>query len=96
MKPRELIIPPIALTDPRAVEIVRAWVAHNDQHVSLRHDHWTDPFTWRRFLADLAGHLGNAFEDSGRERSETIRLIREGFNEELDRPTDIPEGGIMD
>jgi hypothetical protein len=94
VKPSELRMPPVASTDPTAIEIVRVWVAQNGQHVSLKHDQWPDPAAWGLLLADLARHLGNAYEQSGRDRADTVRRVREGFNAEMDNPTDQPTGRI--
>ena len=90
----ELGVPPKAEADPAAFEIARVWVASGGQQVSLRHYQWSDPAAWGILLADLTRHLANAYQDSGRDRVDTIRRIREGFDAEMDSPTDEPTGRI--
>ena len=38
----ELLVPPIAESDPNAIEVVRVWVAKGGQHVSI------NPLVWGR------------------------------------------------
>jgi hypothetical protein len=93
--PKELLIPPAAEDDPKSVEILRMWAAHGAQHVSLAWDLWPDPSTWGIVLADLAGHVANAYQqERGADRNETLNRIRSLFNAELDNPTDAPEGKV--
>jgi hypothetical protein len=92
---RELMIPPVAEEDPKAFEIVRVWGAGGAQHVSLGWDLWDDPATWGIVLADLAGHVANAYhQEHGVDRNETLRKIRAMFNDELENPTDTPVGKV--
>ena len=94
--PTELQIPPAVEDDPKAVEIVRVWAAKQQQHVSLSWDLWPDPAIWGVVLADLAGHVANAFQqERGLDRRETLMKIQEFFNKELDNPTDSPDGKVM-
>jgi hypothetical protein len=91
----ELPIPPIAKADPNAVEVVRVWVAKGGQHVSLNPFVWNDPEVWGMVLADLAGHLANAYEqEMGLDREETLRKITRLLVAELTNPTDSPKGNI--
>ena len=91
-----LEIPPVAQKDPKAMEIVRIWVALGDQHVSLRSDVWEDPAAWGILLVDLAKHIANAYyEASGRKPSETLQRIRAGFDAEWTHATDTPTGGHL-
>ncbi len=93
----ELIVPPAAEADADAIEVVRVWVAQGGQHVSINVGAWEDPMAWGIVLADLAGHLANAYQqESGLDRKETLRKIRNLFNAELDTPTDRPEGTVRD
>jgi hypothetical protein len=92
----ELQIPPAAEDDPQAVEILRVWAARQEQHVSLSWDLWDDPAIWGMVLADLAGHVANAFQqERGLDRTETLAAIRELFNKELENPTDDPQGKVL-
>ena len=38
--------PPAASRDKASFELLRVWVAHEAQHVSIRTDAWEDPFAW--------------------------------------------------
>jgi hypothetical protein len=90
----ELGVPPKAVADPTAFEIARVWVAAGGQQVSLKHYQWPDPAAWGILLADLARHLGVAYQESGRDRLDTIRRIREGFDAEMESATDEPTGRV--
>lgn len=91
----ELLIPPIAESDSNAVEVVRVWVAKGGQHVSINPFVWKDPQAWGIVLADLAGHLANAYQqEMGLKREETLRKITELLVAELMNPTDTPKGGV--
>ena len=91
----QLDIPPVAKSDRGATEIARVWAADGTQQVSLRPDIWDDPFVWGMMLADLAQHVANAYEQmEGRNRDETLRRIRAGFEAELEAPTDQPTGKV--
>src|SRR5665213_111821 len=58
----QLRVPDPVRTDPKSFELLRVWVAHQDQHISLRAGVWEDPAAWGTMLADLARHIANAFE----------------------------------
>jgi hypothetical protein len=92
---KELAIPPVVRDDPASIEVLRAWVAHGGQHVSLNISVWRDPFVWGMFLVDLARHLANAYmQESGVEFDETLVRIKDGFLAEINSPTDFPRGFI--
>ncbi len=88
--------PPAATRDKASFELLRVWVAEQGQHVSLRAGAWEDPFAWGIVLADLARHIVNAEAMQNKELDETAYLERllEGFQAEIDSPTDEPEGVI--
>lgn len=91
----ELLIPETAENDPKAMEVLRVWVAKGGQHVSINAGAWKEPEAWGIVLADLAGHLANAYaQDQGLEPQETLAKIRDLFNKELDSPTDTPKGSV--
>jgi hypothetical protein len=92
----ELLIPPAAEEDPKAIEVVRVWVAKGGQHVSLNPLVWKDPQAWGIVLADLAGHVANAYEQAlGLDRSETMRKITDLLLAELASPTDKARGQVQ-
>jgi len=91
----ELLIPETAENDPNAVEVLRVWVAKGGQHVSISTGIWEDPEAWGIVLADLAGHVANAYaQENGLDREQTLFKIRNFFNKELDSPTDTPKGNV--
>jgi hypothetical protein len=93
---RELLIPPIAEDDPRAIEVLRVWVAKGGQHVSINPFVWKDPEAWGIVLADLAGHLANAYmQEAGLDRQETLRKITDLLIAELENPTDEARGQVQ-
>jgi hypothetical protein len=96
MSDRSLPIPPGTTTDPKAVELLRAWAAHGRQHVSIATNVWKDPGNWGIMLVDLAKHVASAYEQStGADRTVTLARIRELFDAEWDRPTDEPTGELL-
>src|ERR1700754_1809850 len=88
--------PPPATRDAASFELLRVWVADQGQHVSLRSGAWEDPFAWGIVLADLARHIVNAESMHKKDLDEVAFLERllEGFQAEIDSPTDEPEGEI--
>jgi Domain of unknown function (DUF5076) len=91
----ELLIPPIAEADPNAIEVVRVWVAKGALHVSINPFVWKDPEAWGIVLADLAGHLANAYQqEMGLDREETMRKITDLLVAELRNPTDMARGNV--
>jgi hypothetical protein len=95
--PKFLDPPPAATGDSGAFELLRVWVANEGQHVSLRSGVWEDPFAWGIVLADLARHIVNAEAMQRKDFDEEAFLERllEGFQAEIDSPTDEPEGELM-
>ena len=93
----QLLIPDAAKKDEQSFELVRVWVAHKGQHVSLRVGVWSDPAAWGIMLADLAGHVANSYQqDTGLDRIKTLQRIKAAFDAELRSPTDEPLGKISD
>lgn len=79
-----LIVPAAVQVDPNAYELVRIWIANNEQHVSLRSGVWEDPAAWGIMLADLARHVAEIYKrDAGREVSATLQRIMAGIHAEL-------------
>jgi hypothetical protein len=76
--------------------LLRVWVAEQGQHVSLRSGTWEDPFAWGIVLADLARHIVNAESMHKKDLDQVAFMERmlEGFQAEIDSPTDEPEGEI--
>lgn len=88
-----LEIPQLAVRDPKSFEIIRAWVANNGLHVSLRTAVWDDPGNYGILLCDLMHHVANSYhQNEGLDRLETLRRIKAGFDAEFSFPTDEPRG----
>jgi hypothetical protein len=88
--------PPAASRDKASFELLRVWIAEQGQHVSLRSGVWEDPFAWGIVLADLARHIVNAesLQRSNVDKDAFLERLLEGFQAEIESPTDEPEGEI--
>ncbi len=93
----ELAIPPQASRDKASFELLRVWIANGGQHVSLRPGTWQDPFMWGMFLADLARHIVNAEQQvqDSLDPEDFLERMLEGFDSELNAPTDEAEGEVQ-
>jgi hypothetical protein len=93
---KSLSIPPVAQGDKASFEVLRVWIAEQSQHVSIRSGAWEDPFAWGIVLADLARHVALAHEmqDERVDKDAFLERLLEGFNAEIDSPTDEPEGEV--
>lgn len=90
----QLQVPPEVHRDPKSFELLRVWIAHKDQHVSLRTAAWEDPAAYGIMLCDLMKHIANAYsQNEGWKWQDAFNRIRAGLNAELDSPTDTPTGG---
>jgi hypothetical protein len=88
-KKHELHIPPLAVKDPEAVEIIRVWIAEGKQEVCLKVGMWNDPAIWGRLLLDIARHIANVYSKAQDVDFDTaLNRVLEGFDEELNEPTD--------
>jgi len=92
----QLPIPETAKMDARSLEVLRVWIAENDQHVALRSGTWNDPAAWGIMLSDLMHHIADSYSDSsGWEHAAVLARIKEGFNAEQESPTDRPTGEFI-
>jgi hypothetical protein len=93
---KTLAIPPAAQRDKASFEVLRVWIAEQGQHVSIQSGAWDDPFAWGIVLADLARHIALAHTLQNQSTDEDAFLTRllEGFQAEIDNPTDEPEGEV--
>ena len=91
-----LSIPPVAQRDKASFEVMRVWIAEQGQHVSIRSGAWEDPFAWEIVLADLARHiaLAHQLQNEGTDTDAFLARLLEGFQAEIDNPTDEPEGEV--
>jgi hypothetical protein len=94
----ELCVPPSAVSDKNACELIRAWAAHGGLHCSLNVEAWPDDKAasgWGILLSDVARHVADALKQSqGFEQPDTINQIRAVFNSELTAPTAHTKGGF--
>ena len=92
----QLEIPRGVSNDPKAFELVRAWVAQGDLHVSLQMGGWDDPTAWGVVLADLVRHVARFYAEEKRLNPEqTIARVRDAMDAELDGEDAGSEGGLV-
>ena len=91
-----LNIPPVTQRDKASFEVMRVWIAEKGQHVSIRSGAWEDPFAWGIVLADLARHiaLAHQLQNEGADPAAFLTRLLEGFQAEIENPTDEPEGEV--
>lgn len=83
--------PPIALSEPNAVEVLRVWtVPGSPQQLTLRTT-WKDPGAWGLMMVDIARHAAKAYANQGKNEEEAFQRILQLFNDEISSPTDVPE-----
>jgi hypothetical protein len=87
---QELEPPPIAKSNPQAVEVLRVWaVPGQPQQLTLKTT-WRDSGAWGLLLADVARHDANAYGNEGHNPTEVLARIRQLLDMELSKPTDTP------
>jgi len=85
---RELELPPIAISNPEAREVLRVWAAPGlPQQLTLRIT-WKDSGAWGLLLADVARHAAIAYANEGRDPVEVLARIRQLLEAEFAKPTD--------
>ena len=88
---KDLKLPPIAETDPKAVEILRVWTTPGGpQQLTLR-TMWSDAGAWGVLLVDIARHASLAYANEGKDPRVVLERIRELFEVEWANPTDKPQ-----
>ena len=101
--PRELTIPPAAVGDRKAVEMIRVWIAAGGLHCTLNIGHWTaqkaeieEPVAWGIMLADVIQHVANATQEkTGADPKATVKAIFLSLRKELGVPTSEATGGFV-
>jgi hypothetical protein len=102
---RELQQPPMTGEDENAIEMIRAWIANGDLHVSMRLGIWQeleDPQiderdAWGELLADLTRHIANGMmKEHGWDYDSTRDRIRTAFLKWYDDKSANTEGGFPD
>lgn len=97
---KTLALPPQALRDENAIQMLSAWIAENGLHCSLKIGMWqeaghNESRAWGTLLADVVRHISNAMqEEYGEPASETSDLIVQALLREIDEPTSSAGGGF--
>jgi len=89
--PKEQPIPPDAITNENAVEVLRAFVVDGGLSISFTRA-FEDPGAWGMMLADIARHAARVFDKEGAmSEAEAMQRIVDMFEAELGSPTDLGE-----
>ena len=96
---KALTIPPAAVRDEDAVEMMRAWIAERGLHCALNVGMYesqgpgVETRAWGIMLADAAQHVADALAASGvGDRDALLDQIIESFSNELDDPSSRRKG----
>lgn len=83
---KQLAVPDAATADPAAFELLRVWVAHQAQQVTLRPGVWQEPSAWGVMLADLARSIVkiHAENDAELDGDAFLSALLEGFDNEIE------------
>lgn len=83
--PNELNKPPAIEDNRDAFEILRVWIAGDNQHFTLRRGVWPDAAAWGIVLADLAKHAATAYAGNDQEAfAQNTRRITQAFLAEME------------
>jgi hypothetical protein len=95
-------IPPVALQDPNAVEMLRVWVAGGHLHCSLKVGMYRDGMgvdeevAWGTILADAARHIARALERDGNlSETDSLAKLVSHFNDEVATLSSELRGGFV-
>jgi hypothetical protein len=95
-------IPEAALRDENAVEMLRVWIAERGLHCSVKIGMYRETMNiseekaWGTILADLAKHIADALQlKYSTDTAESLQKIRDGFVNELEKPTSDAKGGFV-
>jgi hypothetical protein len=95
MHDEELAIPPDALTDPDAFELMRLWAAHEQLHVTINSDVNGGAEDFGELLADLFEHASRMFAQRDKLSLVNCRdLILQDFLRRVDSPKASIEGSL--
>jgi hypothetical protein len=95
MDKNALQIPPEALTDDYAFEIMRLWAAHGQLHTIISSDIQGGAEAFGELLADLFEHASRMYSQRDRRPlAECRRVMLEDFNRRIESPKDSIEGGM--
>lgn len=92
-------IPEAAYEDENSVEMLRIWIAGKELHCSLKIGMYkettkiSEEKAWGRMLADASKHIANALKEKySTDAKQSLRLIQDSFNKEMDAPTANAKG----
>jgi len=95
MHGEELAIPPDALTDPDAFELMRLWAAHEQLHVTINSDVSGGAEDFGELLADLFEHASRMFAQRDKVPLTKCRdLMLQDFLRRVDSPKASIEGSL--
>ena len=87
--PKEQPIPPDALGNDEAVEVLRAFVVDGGLSISFTRA-FDDPSMWGMMLVDIARHAARVYEKEGAmSETEALERIADMFEAELSHATDL-------
>ena len=82
---KALLIPDAVNLDENAAEVIRAWVASGQLHISIAAGLWQDPAAWGIVLVDLARHVARSYEVAANiSYEQALTRIKAGFVAEWD------------
>jgi Domain of unknown function (DUF5076) len=92
--PKEQPIPPDAIGNGEAVEVLRAFVVDGGLSISFMRA-FDDPQMWGMMLVDIARHAARVFGKEGVcSEEEALQRILAMFEAEIANPTDPGETGL--
>jgi hypothetical protein len=87
--PKEQPIPPDAIANENAVEVLRAFVVDGGLSISFQRA-FDDPSMWGMLLVDIARHAARAYaKENVCTEEEALERIYDMFEAELSNPTDL-------
>jgi hypothetical protein len=87
--PKEQPIPPDAIANENAVEVLRAFVVDGGLSISFQRA-FDDPQMWGMLLVDIARHVARAFaKENVCTEEEALERIHDMFEAELSNATDL-------
>jgi hypothetical protein len=85
---KELKLPDELTQATNAKELMRIWIADDQQSVVFDDVFWTDPAAWGLLLVDLIHHIANAYAHSNNQNFEVaFERIKVGLEAEINFPT---------
>jgi hypothetical protein len=83
--------PPVAGSDPSAVEVLRVWASPSKGQQLTINPLWKDPAAWGLVVVDVARHAARAYAQNGLSENAALARIRQAMDAEWASPTDAPK-----